>query len=250
MSPKRSNGRDARKRSDDALAVAARELQERGYDAAALRDIADAMAVPAKETARRSGSRRTRKDDLVAIAARLFHERGYDATSMQDIADSMGILKGSVYHHVATKEDILWMIVEAPLGELLEEVRAILNDASLTTIERIRRAITVHCTSFERNYPHMSVITREYGESLSPKMRDQIAGMRDQYYLLWKKAIAAGKRSGELRSDLDTGIAVEAILGMINWMFRWYKPGGRLSAAKVADEFSALLERGLLASPA
>jgi AcrR family transcriptional regulator len=204
--------------------------------------LPEAMATP------RTRSRGTpgRIDDLVAVAARLFHERGYDATSMQEIADEMGILKGSLYHYVVTKEDLLWMIVQAPLQELLDEVKAALSDESMPVSARIRRAVTVHCESFDRHHPHMSVITREYGETLSPGMREQIAAMREEYYSSWKKAIASGQRTGELRSDIDSAIATEAILGMVNWMFRWYKPGGRLTATKVADQFAELLDRGLV----
>lgn len=188
-----------------------------------------------------------RREDLVAAAARLFQERGYDATSMQDLANEMGILKGSLYSHVSTKEDLLWLIVKEPLSELLNEVRAIFADRSLTAPERIRAAIEVHCTSFERHHPHMFVITRENGETLSPDLRTQIDAMRDEYIAVWKKAITAGKRAGELRADLDTAITVEAILGMVNWMFRWFKPGGRLTARSVADEFARLIEPGLVA---
>jgi AcrR family transcriptional regulator len=190
-----------------------------------------------------------RIDDLITVAARLFHERGYDATSMQEIADEMGILKGSLYHYVATKEDLLWMIVQSPLQELLDDVEGALSDKSTPVSARIRRAVTIHCESFDRHHPHMSVITREYGETLSPALREQISAMRAEYYTAWKKAIAAGQRSGDLRSDIDSGIATEAILGMVNWMFRWYKPGGRLTAAKVADQFAEVLERGLVTTP-
>lgn len=189
-----------------------------------------------------------RKEDLVAAAARQFRERGYDATSMQDLAVEMGILKGSLYHHVATKEDLLWLVVREPLTELVADVRAVFADKSRPSVERIRAAITVHCSSFERHHPHMFVITRENGETLSPPLRKQIGALQDEYLALWKQAIKAGKRSGEFRADLDTGVTVEAILGMINWMFRWFKPGGRLTAESVAGEFARLIEPGLIAS--
>ncbi|MEX2195930.1 MAG: TetR/AcrR family transcriptional regulator [Thermoleophilaceae bacterium] len=201
----------------------------------------------APETAPKKAAR-GRMDDLVAVAAKLFRDRGYDATSMQEIADEVGILKGSVYHYVSTKEDLLWMIVEAPLRELVDGARAILGDLSKPMAERMRETIRLHCESFERHHPHMFVITREYGETLSDARREEISALRDEYYSIWKKAITSGKRSGEVRSDIDTAVTIEAILGMVNWMFRWFKPGGRLTAASVADEFANLLERGIVAS--
>jgi AcrR family transcriptional regulator len=188
-----------------------------------------------------------RKEDVVAAAAELFRERGYDATSMQDLAAALGIRKSTLYHHVATKEDLLWLVMREPLTELVADVRAIFEDKSRGTVERIREAIAVHCTSFERHHPQMFVITRENGETLSPELQAQISELRAQYLALWKRVITAGKRSGELRSDLDAAVTVEAILGMVNWMFRWFRPGGRLSAAAVAAEFARLIEPGLLA---
>lgn len=194
-----------------------------------------------------STARSTRRDDLVAVAARLFHESGYDATSMQEIANELGILKGSLYHYVNTKEDLLWMIVEVPMADLVTDVEAILSDTSTPLLQRIRAAVEIHCAKFEEHYPHMSVITKEWGETLSPALRGQLGTARDRYYAAWKGALTAGKESGELRSNIDPAITAEAILGMINWMFRWFNPTGRLKAAGVANEFSNLLERGLRA---
>jgi TetR/AcrR family transcriptional regulator, cholesterol catabolism regulator len=190
-----------------------------------------------------------RNEELIAVAARLFRDRGYDGTSIRDIASAMGIGKSSLYHYVATKEDLLWMIVEAPLTGLVETVAAVFADTTIPLAERIRLASEAHCESFERYHPHMFVITRENGETLSTPRRTDLVALRDRYYLLWKQAIVAGRRSGEIRSDLDVGVAVQAILGMINWMFRWFSPGGKVTARAVADQFADLLVAGVSGAP-
>jgi AcrR family transcriptional regulator len=192
---------------------------------------------------------RERTKELVGVAARLFRDRGYDATTMQNIANEMGILKGSLYHYVETKEDLLWMIVEAPLMELNQAVGEILAATSTPVMTRLRRAVETHAVSFEKHHPHMFVITRENGETLSTQRKDAIAALRSEYYGLWRKAILEGMTNGELRPDLNPGVTVQAIFGMLSWMFRWYTPGGRLSATEVADQFSAILSGGLVAEP-
>ncbi|NUT56796.1 MAG: TetR/AcrR family transcriptional regulator [Thermoleophilia bacterium] len=180
------------------------------------------------------------------MAAGLFRERGYDATSMQEIADRMGILKGSVYHYVKTKEDLLWMVVEPPLLELVTNAQEILTEDGRPLSERLRRAMIAHAESFEEHYPHMFVMTRENGETLSAKRRQDLDGLRRKYFQVWRKAIVEGQKTGEIRSDVDPSIAVHGIFGMINWMFRWFKTGGRASARDVADQFATIAIDGLL----
>jgi AcrR family transcriptional regulator len=196
----------------------------------------------------RSQSAPTRIDELIAVSARLFVTRGYDATSMQEIADEMGILKGSVYHYVRTKEDLLWMIVEPRLTELVEIATAIFADADRPVLARISAAIEANAERFEIDYPYMIVITRENGETISAERREQFTALRDRYHQLWKSAITEGIASGELRGDLDASVTVEAIFGMVNWMFRWYHPEGPLSAREIGGAFAAIVTAGI-ASP-
>jgi AcrR family transcriptional regulator len=186
-----------------------------------------------------------RLEELVDVAARLFRDRGYDATSMQDIAEEFGTLKSTLYHYVTTKEDLLWAIVAQPFNDLVDDAAALFADRSVPLTERIRGAITAHCESFARHYPHMVVATRENGETLSPDRRAELMGLRDRYAGLWKQAITAGKRSGEIRADVDVGIAVQAVLGMINWMFRWFHPDGGMSPAKIGDQFATIFVSGI-----
>jgi AcrR family transcriptional regulator len=187
-----------------------------------------------------------RNDELVAAAAELFRERGYDATSMQEIADRMGILKGSVYHYVRSKEDLLWMVVEPPLRQLVETAQKILGETSRPLSERLYAAMESHAESFEAHYPHMFVMTRENGETLSDKRREDLDALRRKYFQLWRKAIVAGQKAGELRDDIDPSVAVHGIFGMLNWMFRWFHPGGRMAAKDVAHQFGSVVIDGLL----
>jgi AcrR family transcriptional regulator len=189
----------------------------------------------------------TRHDELLTVAARLFRERGYDATSMQEIADEMGILKGSVYHYVRTKEDLLWMVVEPPLRDLVDQARVLLIAPGKSVRERLADATAAHARSFEVHYPHMFVITRENGETLSPKRKKEFDAMRSEYMSLWVGAIESGMKSGELRGDLNPRLTVHAIFGMLNWMFRWFVPGKALSADDVASSFADILVRGITA---
>jgi AcrR family transcriptional regulator len=180
----------------------------------------------------------------VDVAAHLFRERGYNATSMQDIADAVGLLKGSVYHYIRTKEDLLWAILEPSLRTLVDNARDILQDDAPLT-DRIRRAIAAHAQSFAVNQPHMSVLTQVSGSTLSAPRRRAYAELRTEYEALWREAIASGVASGELRSDVAPDVAVLAILGMLNWMFRWFRVDGEFSADEIAANFGTIVVDGL-----
>lgn len=191
----------------------------------------------------------TRGEELVEVAARLFRENGYDATSMQHIADEIGILKGSLYHYVRSKEDLLWLIVEPNLRAIHEEVEEILGDESEPLVKRIGRAIEAHMSRFEDG-THMFVIARETGSSLTPKRYAAYGKMREDYGRLWRDAIQAGIDDGEVRDDLDVRIAVHGILGMINWTSRWLPAQRQGDGRAGAAEFSRLVAEGIVAPPA
>jgi AcrR family transcriptional regulator len=187
-----------------------------------------------------------RSDELVQVSAETFRERGYDGTSMQEIADRMGILKGSLYYYVKTKGDLLWMVVEPPLRELVEAADGILSDTSVPLRDRLETVIVAHAESFEANFPHMFVMTRENGDTLSKKRRKDLDALRRRYFELLREAIISGQKSGELRKDIDSAIAVHGIFGMLNWMFRWFDPKGRMKADDIAKEFAQMAIDGLI----
>jgi len=68
------------------------------------------------------GLTRERGEEVYEAALRLFREKGYHATSMQDIAAVVGLYKGSLYHYIGGKEDLLIQVFERGMGSLLAEV--------------------------------------------------------------------------------------------------------------------------------
>jgi AcrR family transcriptional regulator len=204
-----------------------------------------AMSSAPRSRSRSAAPPRARSDELVEIAAKLFLERGYDATTMQEIADEMGILKGSVYHYVRTKEDLLWMIVEPRFTELVNNARAIVEQHDRPVLERVRLALEAHAHSYDVHYPYMFVTTREDGSTISPKRQRRFEDLQHEYYQLWKDMIEEGVVNGELRSDLDTSTVVHAMFGMLNWMFRWFRQDGPMSAEDVGGTFASIAAAGL-----
>jgi AcrR family transcriptional regulator len=182
-------------------------------------------------------------DEIIAAAAKVFRTRGYHAATVQDIADEVGILKGSLYHHVQSKEELLYLIVKQPIARLYQTVGEIVG-ADLGAGEKLRRATLAHLEAFGQHYPHLFVYIRET-EDLKRRFRAATQLSPKQYERFWQQILREGMKSGEFRPDLDVQVVSYGLLGMLNWLYKWYDPRGRLSVREVAEQFASLALAGL-----
>ncbi len=184
-----------------------------------------------------------REDQVRAAALRLFKEKGYHATSMRDIAAAVGINKGSLYSYIKSKEDLLVPVFEQAQGVLLTEIEQISADASLSPTERLKRAIHAHVTAVADNLDILTVYLSEWrqlgAESLATN-RDQ----RARHSYLFHEILREGVAAGEFR-PMDTRIVMLGMIGMCNYLFRWYRPEGRLTPDQIADELIEMVMQGV-----
>jgi AcrR family transcriptional regulator len=184
-------------------------------------------------------------DDIVSAAARIFRTKGYHAATVRDIADEVGILKGSLYHHFASKEELLYLVVKEPIAQMYRTISEIAA-ADATAAEKLRRAISAHLEAFDRHYPHLFVYLRER-ESVKRRFREMIGFSPKEYERCWQQILREGIENGEFRPDLDIQVTSYGMLGMLNWSYKWYDPQGRLSVREVAEEFTTLALAGVAA---
>src|SRR3954467_1105093 len=126
---------------------------------------------------RRSRAPRRRQSEILEAAARVFHEKGYESTSIQDIADAGGILKGSLYYYITSKEDLLYEILQDVHQEALKNLDKI---AALdgTAMQKIRAFVVVHFAHNAENLVKMGVFFKDF-RSLSGERRTTIVEERD-----------------------------------------------------------------------
>jgi len=182
-------------------------------------------------------------DDIVSAAAKVFRTKGYHAATVRDIADEVGILKGSLYHHFDSKEELLYLVVKEPIAQMFRTIAEIAA-AEGGAAEKLTLAISAHLEAFDRHYPHLFVYLRER-ESVKRRFREMIGFFPKEYERHWQQIIREGVESGELRPDLDIQVASYGLLGMLNWLYKWYDPQGRLSVGEVAEQFTSLALAGL-----
>jgi AcrR family transcriptional regulator len=198
--------------------------------------------------ARRNGVSppRERSEEVYRAALRLFREKGYHATSMQDIAEAVGLYKGSLYHYIGGKEDLLVQVFERAMGTLLADVERIVADTSLGPSMQLRAIVQAHVTCVSENLDALTVYLHEFralaGESLA-----NVRAQRDRYAQLVAEIVGRGVRLGEFETA-DVGIATLGLLGMCNWVCQWYQPEGRLGPAQIGGYFADLVLGGLSVS--
>jgi TetR/AcrR family transcriptional regulator, cholesterol catabolism regulator len=184
-------------------------------------------------------------DDIVSAAAKVFRTKGYHAATVRDIADEVGILKGSLYHHFESKEALLYLVVKEPIAQMFQTMAAIAQ-ADLTPTQKLRRAISAHLEAFDRHYPHLFVYLRER-EAVKRRFREMIGFSPKEYERHWQQILREGIKKGEFRPDLDIEVTSYGLLGMLNWLYKWYDPQGRLRIQEVADQFTLLALAGVAA---
>ena len=182
----------------------------------------------------------TRRQELTREAARLFAEKGYHGTSIGDLAQAMGVQKASLYHHIESKQDLLWEIAHeggesfhAALDEIPEQVPA---------IEKLRLALRAHLRVVSKQLDVATVFVREW-RYLDDERRVRFLAERRRYEERIRELFREGRELGELRSDLDEAVAALLFLSAANWAYTWLQPGRDTDA--LADRLYALLVDGM-----
>jgi AcrR family transcriptional regulator len=180
---------------------------------------------------------------VYSAALRLFTEKGYHATSMQDIAAALGLYKGSLYHYIGGKEELLVRAFEQAMGSLVADVERIVGDTSLRPLDQLRLVVEAHVSAIAENLDALTVYLHEW-RALTGGAFDEVRQQRERYRELVSAVVSRGVALGDFATT-DVEIATLGILGMCNWLAQWYRPGGRLSPGEIAGLFSDQVIEGL-----
>lgn len=193
------------------------------------------------------GGGRRREQELLEAAIRIFHTRGYADASVQDIANELGILKGSLYHYIDSKEDLLFRIVD----EALEEAQVILDEVEaldLPPLERLREYVFRQVDYLSRNLERMAVYHHD-ADKLTGQRRKETLRKRRRQEAFVTGLIAEAKQRGDVDEAVDPELAANYVFGSMIWIYRWYKPGGKLKPARVAETCADFVMHGVTARP-
>lgn len=185
------------------------------------------------------------RDRILDEAAELFGGGGYDKSSLNDVAVRLGVSKAAVYHYFSTKQSIYDAIIVRTLEGLIAHVNGAVERCSGAD-EKLRAFMVAHAAFFERNYWGFVCMLVGYGGMANPSLISEANHMRVEYEDNLRKILRDGMADGTFKKR-DVTTASHAVLSMLNWMVRWYKPGGQRRAEAFAAQYYELLTRGLVA---
>ncbi|MEO8098139.1 MAG: TetR family transcriptional regulator [Acidobacteriota bacterium] len=181
---------------------------------------------------------------VLDTAAELFWEKGYATTTTREIAAKVGIQQASLYHHVASKEELLYQLGASALNQLQNEVEAAVA-AVEDPLEKIRVFIRAHLALvLQHQIRHVTLLTGLHG--LTEAHRLDIVALRKRYGNLLLAMIRDAQSSGVIRTDIPADYLYLALLNLLNWTVFWFRPTRELSVEQVADLFGALFLDGAM----
>jgi TetR/AcrR family transcriptional regulator, cholesterol catabolism regulator len=182
-------------------------------------------------------SKKHDSSSILDAAAKVFREKGYHHASMSDIAKQTGLLKGSLYHHISGKEELLRQIVMEGLGIYTESVQKIMTGNDQPD-EMLRKAIVGFMDPIDISFNRIVVFLNERHNLPESSLKELNKRITD-YEHLWIEIIERGKKLKIFRQGIDSKILSNAIFAVCQWTSRWFNPKGRYKA-KELGEFYAL----------
>lgn len=193
----------------------------------------------------RANGRVSRRDELLDLAATMFAERGLSATTVRDIADGAGILSGSLYHHFASKEQIVDDLLRTLLDWLLARSREIL-ETQANPLERLKGLFMVPFAAIEHQHAQV-VIYQDEAQRLSSQPRfAYLEDLNQQQRQMWLEVLRQGIEEGYFDPDLDVDLVYRFIRDTIWVSARWYQPGGPLTAEQLGRQYLDLVLGGII----
>jgi len=186
------------------------------------------------------------RQEILRTAARLFQQRGYDATSMNDVAAALKLSKGGLYHHFQSKDEILFEIMNHAMEMTQERVIAPVRSIA-DPLERLRALIRLHIEVVLSPRDREITVMLHENHPLPPALRKRINHRKKEYVHFVESLIADVQRTRTAKAAVSPRAAAFALLGMINWIYQWYKPEGELQANSLIPQFTELIFGGILA---
>jgi AcrR family transcriptional regulator len=191
----------------------------------------------------RAGSVPVSPAQIEREAVRLFSEKTYPDVGMRDISDAVGILPGSLYVHVKSKEEILFNIVERGILNYLVTLTPIVESAEPAGA-RLRKTILAYMNVLDSNLTQTRVAVFQWSY-LSQPNRERVVKLRERFRQLFTTLVEEGISSGEFIPMRHPGIVTIAVIGLLNSTMHWYCPTGTVSAEKVGEQLAELVLGGL-----
>ncbi len=185
------------------------------------------------------------RDSLLAVAVEVFNERGYDGTSMGDLATRLGLSKSSIYHHVASKSELLARATDRALDALA----AVTQEPETTTgpaIERLEHLVRRSVEVLVAELPYVTLLLRVRGNT---PVEQRALKRRRALDARVADLVRRAQDEGSLRPDVDPDLTARLVFGTVNSLVEWYRPGRGPRVDELAEAVLAHVLDGLRDPP-
>ena len=182
-------------------------------------------------------------EEIYRVIARLFAYRGYHSTSMREIARELGMNQSSLYHYFASKQDILFTL----MNDAMDDVLAILEEISSTDLlpeDRLNRVLSFYTQYYAGDQERLILLINEMN-SLNEEYRSILVRKQRRYVQLIKSILEELAAQGKIK-QIDPAIATFAFFGMVHYTIKWYHKDGPVSLDQLADAFVEIFTKGVL----
>ena len=182
---------------------------------------------------------------ILRNAARIFAEKNYHSTTMRDISRATNVSLAGLYHYCKSKEELLFLIQDNCFGRVLERLEERLQGVD-NPINKLRIFIENHLSFFAANMAEMKVLSHE-AESLAGDLHLHVSSKKEKYTKLARRILKDIQQQQGSGSEVDLTVATYALFGMMNWIYNWYDPRGKLKVSELVDNVTRLFLHGFVA---
>jgi AcrR family transcriptional regulator len=179
---------------------------------------------------------------ILRSAARIFADKSYHSTSMRDISRATNVSLAGLYHYCKSKEELLFLIQDNCFGRVLERLEERLVGVQ-DPLSKLTIFIENHLSFFAANMAEMKVLSHE-AESLQGDLHAHVSGKKDKYTKLASRILREIHAGSSLKQPVDLTVATYALFGMMNWIYNWYDPKGKLKVNELAQHLTHLFLDG------
>lgn len=184
-----------------------------------------------------------RKDQILKIATNIFYRDGYEKASLQEIAQKAGITKAAIYHHFNNKEEILFTLVSTLSDKLIFDLKEIVKCVD-DPVEKLRQLMSKQISYMNPDKANVKILIEDR-RLLSKRFSEVIKSKMEEVIQIYRDILVQIRDIGMLK-DVNMFTANFTVLAVINWLYHWYNPKGKLSIEEIVDNIIKIIFYGLI----
>ena len=172
---------------------------------------------------------------LVEVASELFYERGFVGTTLDAVSDKLDVNKPFIYQFFSSKHEILAAVVEQEIKRTTD-LLALTYQRETGAPARLRSFVS----SWVRENIEFRMIAMIFWQEqhhFSPETQEENRILQKSLNLRLTDLIESGIKSGDFNVD-NPRLAAFALIGLAQWIPRWYRPDGEFEVDEIAAYFS------------